>query len=65
MTGTEQRISDLERQVADLAAEVRDLREEAFVLRTLEERRVRLADGGRPPAVPPRRPRHLHAVGGA
>jgi hypothetical protein len=50
----------LAEQVAQLRAEVAQLREQAFVLRTLEEMRVRMMDGALP--VAPVRQRHLRAV---
>jgi hypothetical protein len=66
MTADGQRIADLERQLADLTARFAKLEHQAFVVRTLEEARVRYLEGGSAPAVTPvRRPRHLHAVGGA
>jgi hypothetical protein len=63
MTGAEQRIADLEHQVADLTATVHRLCMESIVLHVLEESLTE-RQAGPCPAVPPRRPRHLHAVGG-
>ncbi len=64
MAATEQRLADLERRVAELTASLEEVAAKAAVVRTLNEMRLdRLADVR--PAVPPRRPRHLHAVGGA
>ena len=47
---------------AELAEEVRNLRAEAFIIRTLHEMWAG-ASASRPPTEPPRRPRHLYAVG--
>jgi hypothetical protein len=63
MATAAQRIAELERQVAELAAEMQDLRAEAFASRAFEEIRTSALSAGRAPAAPPRRTRHLHAVG--
>ena len=59
MTGTDQRVADLERQVAELTASVHEI----AMLWTIED--VLMGrPAGRQPVAPARRPRHLHAVNG-
>jgi hypothetical protein len=67
MATAAQRIADLEQQLTDLRDEIKALREKALVVGTLNElrlmRQMYMGDGSARAA--PRRPRHLHALGGA
>ena len=67
MTADGQRLAALEHQVADLTARCAQLEHKAFVIKTLNEMRLDRLEGlgAFPPVTPARRPRHLHAVGGA
>jgi len=64
MSGTEQRITDLEQQVAGLAARTAQLEEDAFVLMTIEQMIVKHAGYPvtRRAALETSRPRHLQVV---
>jgi hypothetical protein len=60
VTGTGQRVADLERQVAELTETVRKLAVMAATIQTLAEMRVQRLD----PWPPAARPRRLHVVNG-